>query len=256
MWLQVSLGKRKLAEQETSFCLKQLLAIWPISFQAFPHTVLVLTSHSASCFFTLLHKHFSITWETIYLSSVWDSPMVTCTAACYSDLRSLCTAEGSKWGWKRKAHNKMLMKTPSPQIVSVHSLVRVEAFFPSCWSIIKMVASDTEDQAQALEGQANGEGNGKEGQVPSPGEKAKEREQKMYLGFFETPRPRGIMAPSLDTLPLIHPLAHSVHSQPNLITCSSQNALPPFSTHWALSLPSKGLVHYSLSYDVIRQGLQ
>lgn len=67
-----------------------------------------------------------------YLSCVWDSPMATCTAACYSDFRSLCTAEGSKWGgWERKAHNKMLMKTPSPQIVSVHSVVCVEAFFPS-----------------------------------------------------------------------------------------------------------------------------
>lgn len=47
-----------------------------------------------------------------------------------------------------------------------------------------MAASDTEDQAQALEGQANGEGNGKEGQVPSPGEKAKEREQKNVFGVL------------------------------------------------------------------------
>lgn len=111
----------------------------------------------------------------------------------------------------------MLMKTTSPQIVSVHSVVHVEAFFPSCWTIIKMAASDTEDQAPALEGQANGEGNGKEGQVPSPGEKAKEREQSIW-GSSRLLAHWGIMAPSLDTLPLIHPLAHSVYFQPNLIT--------------------------------------
>lgn len=90
------------------------------------------------------------------------------------------------------------MKTPSPQIVSVRSVVCVETFFPSCWTIIETDGSlltRREDHAQALEGQANGEGNGKEGQVPSPGEKAKKREQKMSLGCFETPCPRGQHGP-------------------------------------------------------------
>ena len=116
-----------------------------------------------------------------------------------------------------------------------------------------MAASDTEDQAQALEGQANGEGNGKEGQVPSPGETAKEREQKMYLGCFETPRPLGHHGP-------ISGCSSSHPSSCSLCVLSTKpdhmSALPPFSTHRALSLPNKGLVHYSLSYDVIRQGLQ
>lgn len=112
--------------------------------------------------------------------------MATCTAACYSDFRSLCTAEGSKWGgWERKAHNKMLMKTPSPQIVSVHSVVCVEAFFPS-----RHGGSRSGSRRSGKWGWKC-----KEGQVPSPGEKAKEREQKTCLGCFETPCPLGHHGP-------------------------------------------------------------
>jgi hypothetical protein len=42
--------KMKTAEQETTLELKQLLTIWRISFQAFPHTIELLTSPGCPAF--------------------------------------------------------------------------------------------------------------------------------------------------------------------------------------------------------------
>ena len=113
-----------------------------------------------------------------------------------------------------------------------------------------------EDHAQALEGQGNGDGNGKEGQVPSPGEKAKEREQKTCLGCFETPYPLGHHGP-ISGYSSSHPSSRTLwvlSTKPDHVTFT---VFTSSLLHSLGTLPAQqGLVHHSLSYDVIRQGLQ
>lgn len=244
MWLQVSLGKRKPAEQETSFCLKQLLTIWPISFQA---SLIQSNSPSVSCFFTLFHKHFSISCYTIYLICVWDSPMATWTAACYSDFRSLCTTEGSKWGgWKWKANNKMLMKTPSPQIVSVHSIVSFEAFF---LSVIKTSASwNRGAHSGSSRSCKSGKEKAKKVRLHHQMRRPRRGSNKVCLRGFENPQPLGHHS-LISRYSSSHPSSHMPceHSTKPYSHNLHRALLLPFSTHWALSLPRKGSVFHCLS---------
>lgn len=88
-----------------------------------------------------------------------------------------------------------------------------------------------EDHAQALEGQGNGDENGKEGQVPSPGEKAKEREQKTCLGCFETPYPLGHHGP-ISGYSSSHPSSRTLSTKPDhvIVTVFSSSLLHSLST--------------------------
>lgn len=124
------------------------------------------------------------------------------------------------------------MKTPSPQIVSAHSLVSYGDVFPSCWTVTKTAASWP---SGAHSGSSRAGRPGKEMTKTARlhhqvRRNAKEREQKMCLGCLENPQPLGHHGP-ISRFSSSHPSSHI--SRPlytlnqTLLPQSSQSAPPP-----------------------------
>lgn len=94
------------------------------------------------------------------------------------------------------------MKTPSPQIVSVRSVVCVETFFPSCWTIIETDGSllTRRITLRLWKVRQMGKETAKKARFHHQVRRPRRESRKCLWGALRLLAHGGSMAPSLDTL--------------------------------------------------------